>query len=951
MTPDGRFVLFESQAGNLDANVFSVTVFGVGNLFVRDVVARTTTLVTRDRFGIFSATGGGLVFSDTAQMSDDGRWVAFSSTATNLVANDNNQRRDVFVRDLVNRTNILVSANTNRVAGNRDSGNPSMSADGRFVAFQSFAGDLVPNALLVTNNNIYVRDLALGTTTLVSLNTAGTFNLRDSSFGPVINADGRYVAFQSLANDLVADDNLPANFVPALDVFIRDLQARTTTLASAHSGQTNSIATYYTNWTTPGSERNALPISISHDGRFILFQSAGDEATITYSGGISSSTFATFLPGAYLFDQRSGTRTRIASALFPAASEDGRIVAFQAAALEPLTHAVNAVVNVFARDLASDATELISTRDAAFESLTGNAMSQLTPGSISADGRWVTYESFASNLSPADTNGTSDVFVRDLIASTNEWISANFLLDAGSSNGASWPAMLFSLAPARLPVISGNGRRVAFEAVVKTELATNGVNPPLVSGLNNPFTLCVFDRVEHTNWFIAIAGSTNKPGPPATPVWSADGRYLAFQSAAPDPAILNSSLGQIYFRDLTQGTNVFVSRTPNPLVVTGGSKASWGPLLSSDGARLIFLSAASDLVLSTNSISGTNLFLWDAVTGVKTVLSVATNGFGLGRVSQPALSTDGRFAAFLNQAELYVCDLSLQTLSLIATNAAAASFNANGRFLAFESRDRLTGEDTNSSSDIYVLDRLSNTVVLASVNQSATASGNGRSTSPTVSPDGRYVVFSSQASDLVLNDTNGFTDVFLRDLMQGTTLLLSANFTHSAAGNRLSANPVWSADGNVVAFESYAADLTVGDFNEAKDIFVVRLSAGDSDGDVMADDWEVAYFGGLARDGTGDFDNDGQSDLAEFRAGTNPTEDKSIFRAFTLSGPNIADGVMVIWNAVPGRTYRVQYKNRIDDTDWIELQGDVVATSTTGLKLDGATETAAIRFYRVLALP
>ena len=946
MSPDGRFILFESRASNLVLNDLN----NAGDLFVRNMAVRTTTLVTRDRFGSFSATGGEVIFADTARMSDDGRWVAFSSSATNLVANDSNLKRDVFVRDLLNKTNILVSVNTNRVAGNRDSGSPSISADGRFVAFQSFAGDLVPNALLVTNNNIYVRDLALGTTALVSVNQAGTFNLKDSSFGSVISADGRYVAFQSMANDLVADDNLPLNFVPALDVFIRDLQSGTTTLASAHSVQTNSDSSYYTNWTRPGSERSSLPISISRDGRFLLFQSAGDEGTITNSGGSSYTIFSTVLPGTYVFDQRNGTRTRIGSALFPAVSEDGWVLAFQAAAREQLTNAGNAVVNIFARDLAGGTTELISTRNSALDSLTGNAMSQLTAGSMSADGRWVTYESFASDLGLGDTNGTSDVFVRDLITGSNEWISTNFFQDAGSANGGSWPAMRFSLAPARLPVISGDGRRVAFEAVVKTELATNGLNPPLVNGLNNQFTLCAFDRVEHTNRFIASVGPTNKPGPPATPAWSANGRYLAFQSSWPDPAIPNSAIGQIYFRDLTQGTNVLVSRTPDPLVVTGGSKASWGPLLSADGARVIFLSAASDLIPSTNLISGTNLFLWDAAAGMKTLLSVAPNGDGLGRVSQPALSADGRFAAFLNQTDLYLCGISLQTLSRVATNATAASLNGDGRFLAFECRDALAGDDTNSISDIYVLDRLSNTVVLASVNLDGTASGNGKSTSPTVSPDGRYVVFNSQASDLVANDTNGFTDVFLRDLTEGTTLLLSVNFSASTSGHLLSANPVLSAGGNVVIFESYSSDLTVGDFNETKDLFVVRLSAGDSDGDGMADDWEVAYFGGLARDGTGDFDDDGQSDLAEFRAGTNPTEDHSIFRAFTLSNPNVADGVMVLWNAVPGRTYRVQYKNGIDDPDWTELQGDVVATSATGAKLDSAAQTTAARFYRVMAL-
>src|SRR5205823_13541600 len=109
-----------------------------------------------------------------------------------------------------------------------------------------------------------------------------------------------------------------------------------------------------------------------------------------------------------------------------------------------------------------------------------------------------------------------------------------------------------------------------------------------------------------------------------------------------------------------------------------------------------------------------------------------------------------------------------------------------------------------------------------------------------------------------------------------------------------------------VVFESYSSDLTVGDFNEAKDIFVFRLSAGAADGDGMADDWEVAYFGDLSRDGTGDMDGDGQSDLAEFRAGPTPTANVSIFRAFTLSSSNPADGSMVLWRAVPRRTDRVQ---------------------------------------------
>src|SRR6266545_4807679 len=914
-TPDARFILFESRASDLATNDLN----RAADLYVRDRVSGVTTLVTRDRFGSGSALGGGPVFADTARISDDGSWVAFTSGATNLVAGDNNQKTDVFVRDLLNRTNILVSVSTNGIPANNNSSNPTMSADGRYVAFQSLAYNLVVNKVLVTTN-VYLRDLASRTTVLVSANQAGAFNATNSSFSPVISADGRYVAFQSMANDLVADDNLPNNYVPALDVFVRDLQSGTTTLASFHSGQTNTVSAYYTNWTKATDERSALPISISRDGRFVLFQSDGVEETITNGGGSNYTALTTILPGGYVFDQTTGTRTRISGGTFPALSEEGQVMAFQAAARDQLT---------------------------------GDAMSQLTPGSISANGRFLAFESFAANLVANDTNGTRDVFVRDLITGTNEWISANYYTDINNPGGTSFSNVLVSLAPSRLPSISGDGKRVAFEAVVRLELGTNGLNPQLTNGLNNRFTLCVYDRIERTNWFIASVGLTNKPSAPATPVWNRDGRYLAFRSSSgynlDGTPIPNGSRGQVYFRDLTQDTNVLVSRNLDPLIVTGGSKPSWNPLISADGARVFFLRPATDLV--TNAVFGTNLFVWDAASGSRSLLSISTDGGGLGGVNQAVLSSDGRFAVFLNRTNLYFCDLTLSTLSLMVSNASTAAMSADGRFVAFDSSDALAGNDTNLVSDIFVYDRVSNTVVLASVNLDGTASGNGRSTSPLVGPDGRYVVFTSQASDLVANDTNGFTDVFLRDLATRTTMLLSANFTGSGSGNRLSANPVLSADGNSVVFESYSSDITAGDFSGNKDIFVARLSVGDSDGDGMADDWEVAYFGDLSRDGSGDFDGDGQSDFAEYRAGTDPTDNHSVFRALTLSRPDLADGVMVLWIAVPGLTYRVQYKDGLEEADWSDLPGDIVATSATGAKLDSTIQIAASRFYRVKAVP
>ncbi|HUL51255.1 MAG TPA: hypothetical protein VLU94_01590, partial [Candidatus Nitrosotalea sp.] len=252
MTPDGHFVLFESRASNLDTNDAN----NAADLFVRDMSSGITTLVTRDRFSNASALGGDFFFSDAARISDDGRWVAFASAATNLVAFDNNSKRDVFLRDLLNRTNILVSVNTNKVAASGISGIPALSADGRFVAFQSLASDLAAKDNNATND-VFLRDVALGTTTLVSVSLTGASG-KGSSFGPVISADGRYVGFQSLASDLVANDSSSDPNIQPLDVFVRDLQTGVTTMISEHSTQTILDASYYTNWTGPGGEARAL---------------------------------------------------------------------------------------------------------------------------------------------------------------------------------------------------------------------------------------------------------------------------------------------------------------------------------------------------------------------------------------------------------------------------------------------------------------------------------------------------------------------------------------------------------------------------------------------------------------------------------------------------------------------------------------------------------------------
>ena len=152
--------------------------------------------------------------SDSPSISADGRYVAFHSDATNLVAGDTNGASDIFVRDRQAGTTTRVSVSSAESQGNDDSYNPSISADGRSVAFQSDASNLVANDTNGTSD-IFVRDRQAGTTRRVSISSTGTQG-NNNSDAPSISADGRYVAFPSDATNLVANDTNGTS-----DVFVR----------------------------------------------------------------------------------------------------------------------------------------------------------------------------------------------------------------------------------------------------------------------------------------------------------------------------------------------------------------------------------------------------------------------------------------------------------------------------------------------------------------------------------------------------------------------------------------------------------------------------------------------------------------------------------------------------------------------------------------------------------
>jgi Tol biopolymer transport system component len=395
ISADGRFVAFSSDADNLDA-ASNDTVYDV---FVRDLQANTTTLVSRAT-GAAGVVGDGGSFSPS--ISPDGRFVAFESGATNLDTESNDVATDVFVRDLQANTTTLVSRATGAtgVVGDRSSSAPSISADGRYVAFASIAGNLGAGSDDLVSD-VFVRDLLANTTTLASRATGATGEVGGGeygSFAPSISADGRLVAFRSDADNLDNESDL-FNF----DVFVRDLLANTTTLVSRATGASGVVA-----------NNDSFEPSISAGGRYVAFSSYADNLDAASNDGVSDVFVRDLLANTTTLASRATGASGVVGdnwSSAPSISADGRYVAFDSDA-DNLDAASNDTVrDVFVRDLRFNTTTLAS-RATGATGVVGDGFS-VSP-SITADGRYVAFSSDADNLDAASNDTVEDVFVRDV---------------------------------------------------------------------------------------------------------------------------------------------------------------------------------------------------------------------------------------------------------------------------------------------------------------------------------------------------------------------------------------------------------------------------------------------------------------------------------------------------------------------------------------------------------
>ncbi len=401
ISADGRYILFNSSASNLIKGGLPKEDYPHNKLYLYDQETGKTELesVTADGSPANYDSQGGTI-------SEDGRFIAFVSNATNNIAGYSGSEFQVYLRDRKTGKNYFVSGPLDGSLPSEDSNSPSISGSGRFVAFESFSTNLL-QADTDDDPDIYVRDMVKNKLYLASVSSNGVKGDIDS-FYPSISSDGRYVAFASVATNLV-----PGDTNKAVDIFVHDLM----------TGKTERVSV-----SSRGKQANAgsnFPV-ISGNGRYVGFISSADNLVPGDTNGLED---------VFVHDRQTGKTERVSvsssgkqqthGTMYDqgyagiSLSFDGRYVAFVSQATNfangvsintchyPIEQGVvEPCTNIYLHDRLTDRTSIVSVSR---NNKSGNAPS-VSP-SISKDGQWIVFASDASNQVDGDTNGQSDIFV------------------------------------------------------------------------------------------------------------------------------------------------------------------------------------------------------------------------------------------------------------------------------------------------------------------------------------------------------------------------------------------------------------------------------------------------------------------------------------------------------------------------------------------------------------
>lgn len=815
VTPDGRYTLFSSTANNLipgDTN-------GQTDLFLYDILRDVYSRVSVGTGGI-QAIGG---VSQHGKMDAEARYVCFSSRAHNLVPGDTNGREDVFLHDRQTGNTICLSTLAGSITPNGGI-DATMALGGRFAGLS-----LNRTSPVGRPYSAYVYDIVEQTYILISKDDAG--NPADGeSFMRDISENGRFVLFASNATGLDprATDGrfyLYLHDRDSDDDGVFDQPGGTRTMLASMEGEGNPGEAMPVGWPVEGLAQGML-------------------------GGNWRVLFSPDGPLLHLYDVMREETMMMETAWNPdfsgltSISDDARQLIYPK--MMPGGH-----VQLVWRDMETGETRIASVTSVGQEAnvaMSGNA--GLGQRLISHGGQCVTFaalDSAAVPWVPGDFNGASDVLRHNFHHQTTTGISVTIGKRPNSAAGS--------------PSASYDGSVIAF--------------------ISDADDLVAGDLNEKADVFIKIGGMTmrimahNGAEPndhSETPAVSADGHWVAFVSRASNLApAAGTHTKDVYLYHIPSNSLTLVS---NGMGGTPANEESVQPSISRDGNLVVFTSVASNLVPNdTNDAS--DVFLYDRTNN--TIIRIqGAAGQPNGSSSDPVISADGRYIAFVSEAsnlvqgdtnnrdDVFVYEVATGQMTIVrAHNGALANRNAftvdineDGRYVAFCSNStNLVPNDTNDFRDIFVWDRLTGQIELVSVDAFG-RQGNRDSIDPSISADGRYVAFLSESSNFMPSDKDidygplggegsiaYDVDVFVADRHNGW--LWYNVGSRGEPGNRPSQSPKLSGDGQSLVYVTHASNLECArtEPRDMGDILLHQgdrcLPPGDVDGDGQVDDRDL----------------------------------------------------------------------------------------------------------------
>lgn len=816
---DGRYVAFSTQASNLDANDTNTDNIP-DDVYVRDTVAETTTLVT-------PGDGPGDAAGADPVISDDGETVAFVAY-DDIDPDDNNNENDVYVADMTADppTLALASRPTGSGAGApappEGSTTPAISDDGNVVAFISSDntldatndGDTLAGAYY--SQDVFVRDLSAETTELVS---RGAADGNRASWGPSLDSDGSHVGFDTQASNLDVGDSDEDR-----DVYVRDRTGATLTLVSRADGPAGAKA-----------NGDAVGPSLSGDGDMVTFNSGAtnldpDDSDTTpdvfvRDVGSDDTELVSRAGGA------SGAKGNKASQI-PSISADGTKVAFISAAdnLHPDQSTTGSINHGYIRNLADDTITLQSRADGGSGPKANNGVGSVV---ISSNGQALGFTSTSTNLDPIDTDSLSDIYVRNTGSGATVLASQAPFGTPVNANGDS-----------RDPSVSADGRYVAFGSG-----ATN-LHPDAGDTSSDVFVLDT--QTGDVELASRASGAAGADGDNSSrePSISAGGRYVAFESEAENLAADGDGESDVYVRDLVSDTTSLVSLDSSDQNVTSGGASDVS--ISGNGQRVAFATYDSYHPDDANSLS--DIYVRDLAGGT-TVVASRPNGTtvltGEADSYEPDISADGSSVAFESDADnltgvspvqqIVVRDIDANTTRLVSRASGAAgvtgshesrepSISSDGSRVSFHSDSpNLHPDDLFTNGSVFVRDLDDNQTILAS-RASNGDSATSYADDSAISGDGTYVAFSSDSNNLDPDSSDTKPDIYVRDLLAGLTKMVSrADGPSGAEGNDTDRTPAISEHGRFVAFGSSSTNLDPADTDSSGDVYLREVLDPDSD--------------------------------------------------------------------------------------------------------------------------